>query len=259
MCGRARAPAGRISLLARWASRPRCGWTTPASRWRSTTASCCAATACTACSRPRSSPTSCASASRPTIPRARWWRPRCDAGSTDNCTALVLDVVGLAAGRLGRHRRRIAQLPLIPVPHWRRDDRWLCAQGALVRRPLYPPVRRGGRGRRRRGGAEVSQTAGRQRGSLPRGLRPRGLGRRAREQPLARPRHRAAAGAAELPLHGDAALSGRASGDPARAPPGAGSGGRTQHRDQAGARGGGAASRRHHPSRHQAGQRHPRA
>ena len=38
-------------------------------------------------------------------------------------------------------------------------------------------------------------------------------------QPLGRPHHRTAAGAADLPLHGHAALSGRTAGDAARAPP----------------------------------------
>ena len=56
----------------------RCGWTTPASRSRSTIGFFCAATACTASCRPRPSPTSCASALHPTTPRARWWPPRCD-------------------------------------------------------------------------------------------------------------------------------------------------------------------------------------
>src|SRR6266851_3935910 len=98
MYGRA-APAGRTSLPARWVSRPRCGWTTPTSRWRSTTAFCSAAMACTPTSRRRPSPTSCASASLPRIPRVRWWRPR------SNPTAESADIGA-----------NIAQLPIIPVP-----------------------------------------------------------------------------------------------------------------------------------------------
>jgi serine/threonine protein phosphatase PrpC len=39
-----------------------------------------------------------------------------DAGSTDNCTALVLDVVGLASAESAEIGASIAQLPLIPVP-----------------------------------------------------------------------------------------------------------------------------------------------
>ena len=42
-----RRPAGRTPSPAHWASRRRCGLTTQPSRWRCTTASCCAATACT--------------------------------------------------------------------------------------------------------------------------------------------------------------------------------------------------------------------
>jgi serine/threonine protein phosphatase PrpC len=39
-----------------------------------------------------------------------------DAGSTDNCTALVLDVVGLPTAESVDIRASVAQLPLIPVP-----------------------------------------------------------------------------------------------------------------------------------------------
>ena len=39
-----------------------------------------------------------------------------DAGSTDNCTALVLDVVGLPSAELAEIGANIAQLPLIAVP-----------------------------------------------------------------------------------------------------------------------------------------------
>jgi serine/threonine protein phosphatase PrpC len=39
-----------------------------------------------------------------------------DAGSTDNCTALVLDVVGLATAETADIGANIAQLPLLPVP-----------------------------------------------------------------------------------------------------------------------------------------------
>ncbi len=65
-----------------------------------------------------------------------------DAGGTDNCTALVLDVVGLPTAESADIGSAIMQLPLIPVPHRRRDDRRLRAQGAAVRRPLQPAVRR---------------------------------------------------------------------------------------------------------------------
>ena len=41
----------------------------------------------------------------PRIPRARWWRLPSMPASADNCTALVLDVVGLETARIGRHRR----------------------------------------------------------------------------------------------------------------------------------------------------------
>ena len=65
-----------------------------------------------------------------------------DAGSTDNCTALVLDVVELPTARIGRYRRRHHAAAADPGAGRRRDDRRLRAQGAGVRRPLQPAVRR---------------------------------------------------------------------------------------------------------------------
>ncbi len=182
-----------------------------------------------------------------------------DAGSTDNCTALVLDVVDLPTAGSADIGAEIMRPAAPPGADRRRDGRRLRAESADVGRPLHPPVRCYRRSRRRRGGVEVSQAAGGGRRDLPRGIRPRVLGRRARAQSLCRPHHRAAAGTADLSVHGDAALSGRTSGNTARAPAGDRSGGRPQYRDQTGARRGGAASRRHHPSRHQAGQCDPGA
>ncbi len=45
-----------------------------------------------------------------------WSRPRSNSGSTDNCTALVLDVVGLPTAKSADIGGTIMQLPLIPVP-----------------------------------------------------------------------------------------------------------------------------------------------
>ena len=110
------APAAPTSCSARSASRRKCGSTTPPSRWRCTTASCCAATACTAICRPRPSPTLCASARRPKIPRVLV-AAALDAGSADNCTAMVIDVVELPTAELAEVvGSAIMQLPLIPTP-----------------------------------------------------------------------------------------------------------------------------------------------
>ena len=179
-------------------------------------------------------------------------------GSTDNCTALVLDVVELPTAESADIGAAIMQLPLIPVPIAGETVdgfllKVLVSDGRYTR--LFGAV---GRDRGRRGGVEISQAPGRGRGHLSCGVRARGLGGRARAQPLGRPHHRTAARAADLPLHGHAALPGRTSGDAVGASAVAGPGGRTQYRDQAGARRCGAAPRRHHPSRHQARQRHSR-
>ncbi len=85
-----------------------------------------------------------------------------------------------ADGGIGRYRRRIDAAAADPGADRRRDGRRLCAQGADVGRPLYPAVRRGRRSRRRRGGAEISQTSSRGGRHLSRRLRSRSLGRRAR-------------------------------------------------------------------------------
>ena len=195
----------------------------------------------------------------PRIPPARWSRPRSNPAAPTTAPPWCSTWSACQTAESADIGAAIAQLPLIPVP----------LGGETIDGFVLKVLVSDGRYSRLFGaedeveGGEVAlkfpKPRCRQRGRLPRGLRPRGMGGRAREQPLGRPRHRAAAGAADLPLHGDAALSGRASGDAARAPPRARPGGRTQHRDQAGAGGGGAAPRRHHPSRHQAGQRHSRA
>ena len=122
-----------------------------------------------------------------------------DAGTTDNCTAMVIDVVELPTAEstteIGTADHAAAA---DPGADRRRSGRRLSAQGAGVRRPLQPPVRRRRRDRRRRGGAEISQAASRGGRHLSRGLRARGLGRRAGAKPVGWPHHRAAAGAADL-------------------------------------------------------------
>ena len=164
------------------------------------------------------SPTSCASASLPRIPRARWWRPRSMPAAPT--TAPLWCSTWLAWKRPQRPTSAPAsrELPLIAVPQG----------GETIDGFVLKVLLSDGRYTRLFGaedeveGGEVALKFPKPlvatRGHLSRGLRPRGVGRRARHQPLARPHHRTAAGAAELPLHGDAALPGRASGDPAHAP-----------------------------------------
>ena len=133
-----------------------------ASRWRCTTASSCAATACTALLteetiadilRERSASRGYGARAGRRRARFRQHRQLHGAGARR----------GRSAERPNRPTSapRIMQLPLIPVPRRRRDGRRLPAQGADVRRPLQPPVRRRRRDRGRRGGAEVPQAAGR--------------------------------------------------------------------------------------------------
>ena len=50
------------------------------------------------------------------MPPARWLRRRCRSDSTDNCTALVLDVVALPTAGSADISAAIRQLPVIPVP-----------------------------------------------------------------------------------------------------------------------------------------------
>ena len=66
-----------------------------------------------------------------------------EAGSTDNCTALVLDVVALPTARSADVGGAIMRLPLIPTPPGRRHGRRVRAERSGVGRPLQPPVRRG--------------------------------------------------------------------------------------------------------------------
>src|SRR6202047_1147649 len=211
-----------------------------------------------------------------------------DAGSNDNSTALVLDVVGLETAEAADIGANITELPVIPVPQGGETIdglvlKVLLSEGRYTRlfgaedeveggevalkfpKPLVATVDtyRAAFIREAWVGARVTSPWLGHTIELPPGretcLYTGGGCRPARREPRARPHHRAAAGAADLPLHGDAALPGRTVGDQALAPSRAWAGGRTQHRHQAGARGRGAAPRRHHPSRHQAGQRHPRA
>ena len=65
---------------------------------------------------PRRSPTFCASAPRPEDSARALVTAALDAGSTDNCTALVLDVVDLPTAESADIGAAIMQLPLIPVP-----------------------------------------------------------------------------------------------------------------------------------------------
>ena len=207
------------AVPARWASRRSCGWTTPVIRSRCTTASCCAPTGCTAALvdetiadilRVRSAPED---TSRALVEAAL------EAGSTDNCTALVLDVVALPTARSEDVGGAIRRLPLIPVPQVG-DTVDGFVLNVLVSDGRYS--RLFGAIDEVDGGTVVlkfpkPQVAAVE--TLPRCLRPRGLGRHAGHQPLGGACDRAAAGTADLPLHGDAAVRWGAAGNTAgRAP-----------------------------------------
>ena len=117
-----------------------------------------------------------------------------DAGSTDNCTALVLDVVALPAAGSGDISAAIMRLPIIPVPVGGEAIDGFLLKALFSDGRYTPALWRRGRGRGRHLRAEISQAADRQRRSLSRGVRARGLGRRAGAQPVDRARHRIAAG-----------------------------------------------------------------
>ena len=139
------------------------------------------------------------------------------AGSTDNCTALVADVVDLPTGETADVGADIMQLPLIPTP----------IDGQTVDGFVLKVLMSDGRYTRLFGafdeveGGEVALKFPKPQVAavvhLSRRLRARSLGRRADQQSLCRPHHRTAAGAANQSLHRDAALSGRAVVDAARA------------------------------------------
>ena len=119
--------------------------------------------------------------------RALWLPLRWNLGSTDNCTALVVDVVELPTAELADIGAAIMQLPLIPVPiDGETVDGFvlkvLMSDGRYTR--LFGAM---DESRRRRSGAEISQATGRGRGYLPRRLRPRGLGWCAGAQPVGWP------------------------------------------------------------------------
>ena len=176
-----------------------------------------------------------------------------DAGSTDNSTALVLDVVGLETAESGRHRRQHRATAGDSGAARRRDHRWFCAQGLAVGRPLYAPVRSRGRSRGRRGGAEISQAAGRRSIAAYRAafVREAWVGARVTSPWLGHvielPPGRQTCLYTVMPLYQGELLETRL-----MRRPGARTGGRAQHCDQAGQGCGGAAPRRHRAPRHQA-------
>ena len=88
--------------------------------------------------------------------RSRRHRPRARCGRARFRQRRQLHGPGAGRGRaadggLGRRRRRDHAAAADPDADQRRDDRRLCAEGAALRRPVQPPVRRAGRGRGRRG------------------------------------------------------------------------------------------------------------
>ena len=79
--------------------------------------------------------------------RSRGHRPRAGRGRARSRQHRQLHGPGAGRGRaadggIGRHRRRHHATAADPGADRRRDGRWFRAQGAGVRRPLQPPVRR---------------------------------------------------------------------------------------------------------------------
>ena len=151
-----------------------------------------------------------------------------DSGSTDNCTALVLDVVGLPTADSADIGSAIMQLPLIPVPLVGETIdgfvlKVLLSDGRYSR--LFGAVDEveGGEVALKFPKPQVAAVATYHAAFV----REAWVGARV-NSPWVGARHRTAAGAADLPLHRHAALPGRAAGDAACAPPVAGPGGRTQ-------------------------------
>ena len=180
-------------------------------------------------------------------------------GSTDNCTALVLDMVALPSAGSADIGAAILQLPLIPVPIVGETIDGFVLKVLISDGRYSATVRRGGRSRGRRGGLEVSQAA-RSPASTP-------TARLSSARPgsalgctvpwigrvIELPPGRQTCLYTVMPLYQGELLETRLSRSPAL--------GLEEGRNIAVklARGGGsAASRRHHPSRHQAGQRHSR-
>ncbi len=181
-----------------------------------------------------------------------------NSGGTDNSTALVLDVVALPTADTADIGGAIMQLPLIPVPI---DGETI--DGFVLKVPISD-------GRYSRLFGAVDEIEGGEVAlKFPKPevaaeatfhaafVREAWVGSRINSPWVGRiielPPGRQTCLYTVMPLYTGELLERRLS-----RPPGAGPGGRTEYRDQAGARRGGAAPRRHHPSRHQAGQRDPR-
>ena len=168
-------------------------------------------------------------------------------GSNDNCTALVLDVVSLPTAGSADVSAAILQLPVIPVPIVGETiDGFVLS--ALISDGRY--TRLFGAEDEVEGGTVALKFPKPQIASVDayRAAFVREAWVALGAQSLGRARHRTAAGTPDLPVHGHAALSRRASGNAAFAQSCARIGRRPQHRRQAGPRAGGAAPRRHHPS-----------
>ncbi len=167
-----------------------------------------------------------------------------DNGSTDNCTALVLDVVALPTARSDDVGTAIMRLPLIPVPQVG-DTVDSFVLNVLVSDGTYS--RLFGAIDDVDGGTVVLKFPKPQVAAvvdLSCGVRARVMGGHAGAQSLAGARDRIAAGAADLPIHRHAALYRRAAGNAYCACAAYRHGGRPQYRDQAGTCGGRVASRR---------------
>ncbi len=111
--------------------------------WRCTTVFCCAATAYTGF---LTDQMHCRHLAPPLRSRRgrrlRWWPLRCGSDSTDNCTALVLDVVALPTAGSADINAAIRLLPVILGTDSRRYGRWIGPAGADLRRPLHSALRR---------------------------------------------------------------------------------------------------------------------
>ena len=181
-----------------------------------------------------------------------------ESDSTDNCTALVLDVVALPNGGVGRHQRRDPAIAGDPGAVGRRDDRRVCpatliSDGRYTRLFAAEDEVEGGNFALKFPKPQIASVEA-YRAAF---VREAWVGARVHNPWVGRvielPPGRQTCLYTVMPLYQGELLEVRLSrGAGARV------GRRAQHRDHAGPRRGGAASRRHHPSRHQARQRDPR-
>ncbi len=174
------------------------------------------------------------------------------AGSSDNMTALVLDVIDLPPADRNELTHAIETLPILELPSSGEtiDDfvlQEVLSDGRYSRLFVATDKRQN-----RKLVLKFPHPARRQRRFISSRLRTRSMGGGPRQKPVDRRDHRGSRRTPDAALFGDAAVRGRNAGAAAEPLAAALADRRHRDRDQAGTRGGDLASRRHHPSRHQA-------